>query len=95
MLKSEGGTMATHYMLFKKDRNKVADTQWFVNNYVDRDFREEDLKWIEERYIEFEDDRSRGVYSEDGETFTFISIHRKEMPTDWIEVAPNKILGEI
>lgn len=89
--------MATHYMLFKEGRDKIADTRWFVNYYVDSDFRKEDLKWIEERYIEFEDDRSLGVFSEDGETFTFISIHRKEkdIPDDWIEVAPNKILGEI
>lgn len=95
MLKSEGGTMATYYMLFNEGRNKITDTQWFVNHYVDSGLREEDLKWIEQRYIEFEDDRSLGVFSEDGEPFTFISKHRKKIPNDWIEVRCDNILGEL
>lgn len=95
MLKSEGGTMTTHYMLFNEGRNKITDTQWFVNHFVDSDFREEDLKWIAERQIEFEDDRSAGVYSEDGETFLFLSKNQQHIPDDWIEVSPNNIIGEL
>lgn len=87
--------MTTYYMLFKEGRDDVADTRWFVNHYVDSSFREDDLKWIEQRYIEFEDDRSLGVFSEDGETFTFISEHRTSIPDDWIEVRPNNIIGEL
>lgn len=88
--------MATHYMLFKEGRDDVADTQWFVNHFVDRVDREKDLKWIEQRRIEFQDDRSLGVFSEDGEPFYFISKQRKgDIPNDWIEVRPNNIIGEL
>lgn len=78
MLKYEGGTMPIHYMLFKKGRNTITDTQWFVNNHVNETYRESDLKWIAQSWAEFEEDRSFGVFSEDGEPFTFISKHRKK-----------------
>lgn len=96
MLKSEGGTMATYYMLFKVGRNNITDTQWFVNHFVDSVNREQDLKWIEQHPLDFED-ISLGVFSENEEPFTFISRHRKEkdIPSDWIKVTPNNILGEI
>ena len=95
MLKFEGGTMATYYMLFKGGRNNITDTQWFVNRFVDSLYREADLKWIAERWIEFEDDRSMGVHSEDGEPFSFISKHRQHIPDDWIEATPDNLLGEL
>lgn len=88
--------MTTHYMLFKEGRDDVADTQWFVNHFVDGASRESDLKWIAERLREFEDNRILGVFSEDGEPFYFISEQRRnDMPKDWIEVTPNNILGEL
>lgn len=87
--------MATYYMLFKVGRNNITDTQWFVNCFVDSVYRDTDLKWISERWIEFEDDRSAGVYTENGEPFTFISKHRKNIPSDWIKVSRGTKLGEI
>ena len=87
--------MATYYMLFKGGKSNITDTKWFVNRFVDSVYRDADLKWIAERWIEFEDDRSAGVYTEDGNPFTFISKHRTSIPDDWIEVRYNTKLGEI
>lgn len=95
MLKFEGGTMATYYMLFKEGRDNITDTQWFVNHFVDSVHRDADLKWIEERRIEFQDYRSLGVFSEDEEPFTFISKHRQSFPDNWIEVRRDTKLGEL
>ena len=88
--------MTTYYMMFKKGRNNITDTQWFVNHFVDSVNREQDLKLIEQHPLDFED-MSLGVFSEDEEPFTFISRHRKEkdITSDWIKVTPNNILGEI
>ena len=87
--------MTTYYMLFKGGRNNITDTQWFVNRFVDSDYRESDLKWIEQHRIDFEVDESLGVYSEDGEQFMFLSKHRQSFPDDWIEVRYDTKLGEI
>ena len=95
MLKSEGGTMATYYMLFKGGSSNITDTQWFVNRFVDSGCRESDLKWIKQHPLDFEDDRSVGIYSYDDNPFTFISRHRQSIPDDWIEVRRNTDLGEI
>lgn len=92
MLKSEGGTMTTTYMLFKKGRNIITDTQWFVNHHVNETFRESDLKWIAQSWAEFE---HVGVYTEDGEPFTFLSKNQKSIPDGWIEVRPDNVLGEL
>lgn len=95
MLKSEGGAMATYYMRFKGGRSNITDTQWFVNRFVDSDGRESDLKWIKQHPIDFEDDRSVGIYSADEAPFTFISRHRQSIPDSWIEVRRNNLIGEI
>lgn len=89
--------MATYYMLFKEGRNNITDTQWFVNHFVDSVNREQDLKWIAQHPLDFEDGGSLGVFSEDEEPFTFISRHRKEkdIPSDWIKVRRDTKLGEL
>ena len=87
--------MATYYILFKRGRSNITDTQWFVNHFVDSVDREKDLKWIGQRRIEFQDDRSLGVFSEDGTAFTFISKYRQHIPDDWLEVRRDTKLGEI
>lgn len=87
--------MTTYYMLFKGGRSNITDTQWFVNHFVDSACRESDLKWIEQHWIEFEDDRSLGIYSYDDDPFTFISKHRPSIPDGWIEVRRDTKLGEI
>ena len=87
--------MTSYYMRFKEGRNNITATQWFVNRFVNSDYRGCDLKWIEDHPIDFEDDRSLGVFSEDGEPFTFISKHRTSIPDDWIEARYDTKLGEI
>lgn len=87
--------ITTYYMLFKGGRNNIKDTQWFVNRFVDSSCRECDLKWIEDHPIDFEDTLCLGVFSEDGEPFTFISNHRQSIPYDWIEVRYDTKLGEL
>lgn len=87
--------MTTYYMLFKRGRNNIADTQWFVNRFVDSDCRESDLKWIEQHPIDFEDTLCLGVFSEYGEPFTFLSKYRTSIPDDWIEVRYDTKLGEL
>lgn len=87
--------MTTYYMLFKGGRNNIADTQWFVNRFVDSACRESDLKWIEQHLIDFEEDSSLGIYSEDGEQFMFLSNHRQSIPDGWIEVRYDTKLGEL
>lgn len=88
--------MVTRYMLFKEGRDNITDTLWFVNHFVDSVYIKSELKWIAAHPLDFEDGGVIGVYSENGDAFTFISKYRcKDIPKDWIEVRPNNIIGEI